>query len=205
LLPLIKINLTECCQITEDIVILGKHNIAVQTYAFNFDEFLEGLKKNNENADVHLSKTILQGLMQKPLKSKILFFFSPNSQFNFISAALLKLQSNLHWLSNIYGYVESAQEYLKPNARPFMYWDGNNLHRIYDITNYDPSSNYINDFGSIYGLASSETEEEMYKHIKANTDNQSWDYSIVPKEHEEIVTIKEKKFVLLHNRYELSK
>lgn len=76
MLPLIKINLTDCCQITEDLREPGKQNIAVRTYAFNFDEFLEGLKENNENVDVHLSKIILQGLMQKPLKVKSYFLFS---------------------------------------------------------------------------------------------------------------------------------
>lgn len=203
MLPVIKISTKDIFVAVEDFMEPGKINISVQTFAYDFTEFKKGLESKNENADRLMSKTILVGMMQKQFKSKIMFFYSPYSEYTFISAALLKLNSNLNWLRNIPGYSEYGQENLKPNARPFLYWDGDNLHRIYYIPDYEPSTSYINDFGSLYGLLSSDTDPDTYNRVKLNKANKTWDYSIVPDEHEEIITVKNKKLVLLHSRYEL--
>lgn len=203
MLPLIKINTKSIFTEVEDFMHPGNMNIVVQTFAYDLTNLIKGLRNKNTNVDRLFSETILAGVMQKQFKSKVMFFYSPHSKFTFISAALLKLNSNLNWLCNIQGYSEYGQEYLKPNAKPFMYWDGDNLHRIYYLPDYNPSEYYVNDFGSLFGLLSSDTNQDSYNRIKRNEANNTWDYSIVPDEHEEILTVKNKKFVLLHSRYEL--
>lgn len=203
MLPLIKININEIYFKADNLISKERDNIVVQTFAYNVNDLLVQYEKKKENADQLFTRAILYGIMSKQPKSKIIFFYSPHSEYTFISIALHKLNSNFFWLQKIPGYCEWGQEYLKENARPFLYWDGNNLHRIYFLPEYKPATRYITDFGSLYGLLSSETDEQTYKRIKLNEDGKAWDYSIVPDMHDEIVTVKDNKLVLLHSRYEL--
>ncbi len=205
MLPLIKINPNNILHVVENFLSPDNINIVGQTFAYRFNDLLSRLKEKNENMDRYFSTRILEGMSKKPLKSEMLFFYSPHGDFSFISAALLKLNINLNWMSKFAGYYESGQDYLKQNSQPFMYWDGNNLHRIYNIPDYDPSFKYINDFGSLYGISTSEAEDFYYNRTLLNEDSETWDYSIVPDESEEIVTINGNKYVLLHSRYVMEK
>ncbi len=201
MLQLIEINYQKVCQIVQDYASPGYFRTVVQSFVCDFEELSKGISINRENEDRVFTKIILSGIVKKQPKSNILFFYTPFSKILKISVATRKLNTDFMWLREIPGYCEYGQDYLNEIAKPFLYWDGKNLIRIYHIPDYNPDNHYINDFGSLYGLMSFETNEENYNDIKENRDKIHYDYSVVPKDPEEIITHKDKKYVLLHSRY----
>jgi len=205
MLKIIDIRIAEICKTANDFMAGGQEKIVVQSYAYHTDKIIDDMKEAKTNIDQYFSRLILHGLSTSKLKSKILFFFVPLGEVTIMCAADNKQNIDHYYLSKTNAYFESGQEYLHNNARPFMYWDGKNVIRIYSLPEeYSAEKYYFNDFGSLYGLLTAEADEEYYNELK-NEPGESWDYSIVPRESEEIITYKEKKLVLSHSFYRIIK
>jgi hypothetical protein len=204
MLPLIEINYKKVCQIVQDYASPGYFRTVVKSFVCDCDKLSKEIAIINENEDRVFTQIVLSGIIEKQLRSNILFFFTPFSKMIKISVATLRMNTNFMWLRNLPGYSEYGQDYLVDIAKPFLFWDGNNLIRIYDIPDYDPNKYYINDFGSLYGLCSTETDPENYNDIKENRGKEYFDYSVVPKNPEETIIHNDKKYILLHRRYIIS-
>lgn len=203
MLQVIDIKITEICKTAIDFMAGGQEKIVVESFAYHTNEIIGDVKEDKINIDQYFSRLILYGLSASKLKTNILFFYVPLGDVTLICAADNKHNIDHYYLSKTNEYFESGQEYLHSNARPFIYWDGKNVTRIYALPDeYSDEKYYFNDFGSLYGLFTSESDEEYYYELKSNP-GEFWDYSIVPKEQEEIITYKNKKLVLSHSFYRL--
>ena len=101
-------------------------------------------------------------------------------------------------MHEIRGYFEQGREALHPNAVPIVYYDGKNCYRIYELPrDFDSEKLYVSDLCGLGGIYLGETDSEMYEYIKANP-TEKYDYSVVPNESEEILTVNGRKHVLLH-------
>lgn len=87
--------------------------------------------------------------------------------------------------------------------RPYAYWDGRNLHRLYPKVSVESATAIlVSDFGNGFGWSVGVCEPEDVAHL-AVWDADNWEYSCAPREHEQIVTVDEARYVLLHSQYQV--
>ncbi len=198
MLPILQLRIPELCRIETDLLRGGQKIIVGQTTCYHFDELTAAAASANENIDRFLTKAIVAGLAGKPVKSRLLFWYAPGNEHLFLSFTDKRLQVYFPWMHEIPGYFEQGREPLHDNAAPILYYDGKNTHRIYELPkDFEDEKLYLSDFCGLGGIYLGETDEEMYEYVNANP-VEKYDYSIVPRESEEILTVKGKKHVLLH-------
>ena len=72
----------------------------------------------------------------------------------FLTSCDKRQQFRPMWLRNVPGYFECGSDYVRPNSRPILHWNGKNLTRIYVMDEQpDQGRTYISDFGSLFGLS----------------------------------------------------
>lgn len=201
-LPLINLNLKEICHHSSNFL-SGQAGIIGYTYAYDFAGLSKAAIEKGENLDGYLSKAILRGMSDHPVKSKLLFFYAPLVNLIFLSVTSSGSKARCDFLHDVKGYAEYGQEFVRDEAKPFMLWDGGNLHRLYQLPQeYDRDGFYISDLCSGFGLSVEETNEETYRLIAADRAG-SYEYSVVPMQHEEIINYNNRKHLLLHSFYRL--
>jgi hypothetical protein len=201
-LPLIDLNLKELCHHSSDFL-SGRKGIVGYTYAYDFARLSEAAVEKGENLDGYLSKAILRGMSDHPVKGKLLFFYAPLAHLIFLSVASHSLKARCDFLHEVRGYSEYGQEFVRDEAKPFMLWDGGNLHRLYQLPkDYNPEGFYISDLCSGFGITIEETSEETYQRTATDRAG-SYESSAVPTQHEEIVNHNGRKHLLLHSFYRL--
>ena len=120
------------------------------------------------------------------------------------------------WAREIPGYFESGRDSIDDGARPFAYWSGQNLHRLYPAESLLPfpaedgspvevtdDMEFVSDLGSGFGWTVAQADPAIAKGIRASGE-ENWEYSLVPHHAEEIVQVGELRCVLLHSRYTIS-
>jgi hypothetical protein len=172
-----------------------------QSFAFK-DEQLENKANNTgQNLDQILSHELLYGFTRNPIKRKSLLWFGRRFGCVIVTICDIKGQLDPQWMCTMTGYFESGSDYVGRTDRPYAYWDGHNFHRIYpDVKMESLGGVLVADFGDGFGWSVGETDaEDISAVLAANPD--SWEYSIVPADHEEIVTVNDARCLLLHSRY----
>lgn len=195
MLPLIKLDLTELCCLGNDegrcvIISQNTYYVAVKVEA--------AAASQGNNIDRFFTKAILAGMAINRVKGPLVFWFAPLQGLFLLSFTDKRLKSKCWWRLDIPGYYEQGQAPLPQHAAPFIYYDGSNIYRIYPLPNdFETDKHYLSDFCGMGGLYVGETDEDMYEYVRTNP-VEKYDYSIVPRENEEILTINGKKHVLLH-------
>ena len=175
-----------------------------QSFAFRDQDLQETADQTGQNLDQLLSRHFAFGFTSHPIKRKALLWFGRRFDCVIITVCDNRGQLDPQWMRAVPGFFESGSDYVSTRDRPYGYWDGHNFHRIYpDIQTSSPDRVLVSDFGNGFGwsVAESDTDdiETVAELLAANPD--SWEYSIVPKDHEEIVTINDSRCLLLHSRY----
>lgn len=187
MLSTLRINIGELCR--TGYALVGQTVIVGQTTCYHFDELTAAAESANENTDRFFTKAIAAGMASKPVKSRLLFWYAPGEQHLFLSFTDKRLQVLCSWMHDIPGYFEQSQEPLHSNAVPIVYYDGMNICRIYELPkDFDSEKYYISDFCGMGGIYLEEADEEMYEYIKTNP-VEKYDYSVVPRESEQILTV----------------
>lgn len=201
MLPLIELRLSDLCTFGIDVWHGVVERPLTCTYTFNAEELKQAILSTNENVDRFLTKCIVDKLYTKPCRSKMIFYYSISQNTVSISFSSRKGSIRCDWLSKIPGYMEQGHLYLAQNGVPFIFWDGANAHRIYEQPmNYDPSELYCVDFGNIFGIAIDIVDKEMYSTIRSSPSTY-YDYSLLPKETQEVLNISGKKYLLYHSLF----
>jgi hypothetical protein len=167
-----------------------------------------------ENIDEYLSHKLLDGFTRHPVKRTVLVWFGLVYESAVLTFSYKRDDYTPTWSCDIPGYFESGRDVVTPNARPYAYWDGNNLHRLYLAQSLVPpkreddcgdeaptaDSEFACDFGPLYGWTIGSVDPGITQAMRRG-DPEFWEYSLVPSEAEQIVRIGEKRAILLHSRY----
>lgn len=196
-LTTLTINPTEICRVNSDFL-SGRRGVVGRSYLYNLDTLRETASELNENVDRFITMRLASGLDSKPVRSRLMFWYAPGNNLVWLTACDKALKVGCYWMGNIPGYIDSGDEFVRDSARPYAYWNGRNLYRIYEFPEYfDASAFYASDLCNLFGLNVGTCEEWMYRLIRDER-TEKWDYSVVPQSSEEIVDCDGKKLVVLH-------
>lgn len=175
-----------------------------QSFAFRDEELKEVADQTKQNLDQLLSRHFACGFTSHPIKRQSLLWFGRRFDCVLITVSDSRGQLDPQWMRAVPGFFESGSDYVGRTDRPYGYWDGHNFHRIYPDVKISSSDRVlVSDFGNGFGWSVGESDandiEAVSQLLSANPD--SWEYSIVPKVHEEIVSINNSRCILLHSRY----
>lgn len=205
MLPVMEIGLFMDCKISKDVFGSGENNVRAYTYAYNFREICEAAHAEGENLDTFLSRKILAGMNKHAVKDNLVFFYatSQEPEYVLVSVSSYAMKAKCQWLLKLIDYCSFGEEFLRPNAQPFMHWDGKQLRRIYPLPlEHNPRAKYICDLGSYYGLTVGKVAAARYREItKEKPEN--WDYSAIPNDEQERVEMDGKELMLRHSFYRL--
>ncbi len=142
----------------------------------------QSAQKSGINLDSFLVVPIAFRFLEKALKAPVLFWYTPLND-SFIVTVCSKHDVNfMDLLHSLPGYIEYGQDYLKPNARFFLYWDGENLIRIHGLIGLDSSTDcLVADFGNMSGLHVASSDPETYQDI-FESPMDYFEYLAVPEE-----------------------
>lgn len=197
MLPVLTINPATISHFGSDLL-SGRRGFVGRSYLYHLDQLRDAAIDAGENVDRFITKHLAAGMAAKPVKSKLLFWFAPGNNLVWLSACDRALKVGCFWMRDLPGYWESGQEFVRDNARPYAYWNGSNLYRIYELPEYfDEHAFYASDLGNAFGIGLSECDEDMYSYIRDER-QEKWDYSVVPQEGEEITDVDGRKLVVLH-------
>ena len=215
MLPLIELKLTALAAPFNDPFtgnwVCNGHAVALRMDRLRSESEARGL-----NLDGLLSHQLARGFSLNYVKRPILVWFGLR-----FDCAILTFSDKLdryypEWAREIPGYFESGRDSIDDSARPFAYWSGQNLHRLYPAESLLPfpaedgspvevtdDMEFVSDLGSGFGWTVGQADPAIAKGIRAGGE-ENWEYSLVPHHAEEIVKVGELRCVLLHSRYTIS-
>jgi hypothetical protein len=216
MLPLLQLELATMCPIALDFSRLDGTSIDHLTeadiestcqaftghsFAYRDEELERYAGKTDQSLDQVLSHQLAYGFTRNPIKRKCLLWFG--RRFGCVIITICDPQNKLdpEWMQAIPGFFESGSDFVGVTDRPYAYWDGHNFHRIYpDVQHGSDGEVLFSDLGNGFGwTVETSDSEDIREVLPANPD--AWVYSIVPKSHEQIVTVKDTRCLLLHSRY----
>lgn len=160
------------------------------------------LAARKQTIDQFLSAQLVRGFAMKPIKSPSLIWFGRRFDCVILTVCDPRGRLNPDWLRAIPAFFESGRDYVGRTDRPYAYWDGRNLHRLYPRVSVEsPTAILVSDFGNGFGWSVGVCEPEDVAHL-AVWDEDNWEYSCAPREHEQIVTVDGARYVLLHSQYQ---
>ena len=212
MLPLIGLKLTALAAPFNDPFtgnwVCNGHAVALRMDRLRFESEALGL-----NLDRFLSQYLARGFSLNYVKRPVLIWFGLR-----FDCAILTFSDKLdryypEWAREIPGYFESGRDSIDDSARPFAYWSGQNLHRLYPTESLLPlpaedgspvevkdDMEFVCDLGSGFGWTVGQADLAIAEGIRAGGED-NWEYSLVPHQAEEIVRAGELRCVLLHSRY----
>lgn len=182
----------------------GRYSFLGHAFAYYFNEVVKSAQKQRKSLDRVLTELVLAGITAHPVKSKLLFWFSATNELLFLTVSDVRHKLHPMWMCALAGYMECGSDYVHPNARPFLYWDGGNLTRVYPPPGErEPGQTYLCDLGALMGYNVGWGDEGAVERTRM-ADPEFTVYSIVPEQPEEVVTVGKRKCVLSHAFYALT-
>ena len=164
----------------------GRQSLIGQDFVYKWDPVREYATRRGLNLDSFLVLPIAARLFEKKLLSSVLFWFTPMNDVFVVTVCSKRNVNFMNPLHSLTGYVEYGQNYLRPHARPFLYWNGENVLRIHPVLDMDTPPEYlVADFGNLFGLTVAESSPEQYREILENPVDY-FDCLAVPEESEQV-------------------
>jgi hypothetical protein len=201
MLPVLHFNLKKICSAAYDFN-RGRQTFLGHSFAYQLSEVLELAQQQKKSLDRVLTEMVLVGMTAHPIKSKALFWFAPTNDMVLLTVCDVRHQFFPMWMRDLAGYMECGSDYLPPNGRPFLYWDGSNLTRVYlKPEDHEPKGTYLCDLGALMGSYVGRGDPGAVEGVR-QADPEYTVYSIVPEAPEEVLTINGRKCVLSYAFYE---
>ncbi|MCF7805116.1 MAG: hypothetical protein K9N46_04530 [Candidatus Marinimicrobia bacterium] len=198
MLPTISINSKDIVASQQE---LKSKTLTGHTFTFSFQTVREESIEMGLNLDSFLISHIAYGISQKGYKSKFLIWYVPMQHMFSIYITSKGNRVDGMWLLNTPGRYEYGENYLHNNSKPYMYYDGKNIYRIYEKIGGQEFG--LVDFGSLFGITHSAANKEQYEDIQQN-EIDYWDYSVIPQVATQIIEWNGKKIVLNNAFYEFN-
>ena len=130
--------------------------------------------------DQSLTFDLTQALQSKSLSSPVLVWFGCAQEAFFLWVCGNKATTLIETMIASPGYEESGQDYIAPNAVPFLYWDGQYAYRVYRVDqSIRDEKNWVQDFGNRFTALITPENQDTYERIKANPIEHN-NYSAIP-------------------------
>jgi hypothetical protein len=219
MLPLLQLDFRELCQSALDFNRLnGIDNRSLtdvqiearcrawtgESYAYRDEQLRQESVSTAQNLDQILSGELVLGFTTHPVKRTGLIWLG--RRFNCVILTVCDSRGQLcpEWMYSIPGYLESGRDFVGLIDKPYAYWDGHNLHRLYPRTRVaSENSVLVCDFGNGFGWTVEARHPDHVLDQVLENDPEYWEYSCIPSsKHEEIVTVRDTRCVLLRSFYE---
>ena len=183
MLAIIEIHISKVCKLSLNLR-TGERGPIGDSYWFEWDAVLDAMKEQKMNADTFLTLRLAHFLTKKRPKSNILIFYAPtNDRFalTVCSRRSVSFLEALHSTAGMPGYLEYGQGHVLPIARPFLFYTGMEIYRVYEVEDPEPDGYYVCDFGNLFGLTTSAVATEEYDEFLSDVESDTV-YSAVPRE-----------------------
>lgn len=174
-----------------------RENVIGQDFCYEWNRVRTAAKLLGHNLDSFLSLPIGSRLADKGLKTPVTFWFAPLNKLFVVTVCSKYKADFMNPLHSLPGYVEYGASYLRPTARPFLHYDGSRIIRVHLLESRPRGGHLVADFGNLFGLTVSESDEEQYNNIRSDP-VEHFEYSAVPRDAEQNVSWKDRGFVLHH-------
>ena len=137
-----EIHISKVCKLGFDLE-TGKSKPIGEGYLFQWDAVLDAAKKQGCNLDTFLTLRLALFVTKKRPKSNILIFFTPtNDRFvlTVCSRRSVSFVDVLHSTAEMPGYLEYGQDFVPPKARPFLFYTGMEIFRVYEVESPEPDA-----------------------------------------------------------------
>ena len=149
----------------------GNNSPFGSSFLFAWKPVFNAAEQAGTNIDTFLTRRLAKFLKKKKIKTSLLIFFAPLDDY-FVLTICSKKSADffgvLHSSAGMPGYIEYGQEHIRANAKPFLYYAGLQIFRVYEVENPQPDNFYASDFGNQFGLTTSIVDEESHKDIMNN-------------------------------------
>lgn len=144
-----------------------------KTYCFHWQEACDHASEFGMSLGDSLSFDLARGFTQHQHASPVLVWYSPAQKMLFLHVTGNHTSAYTDWMSKSAGYFESAQDYLRPSAVPFFYWDGQYPYRVYQVANeYRDQPYWIQDLGNMVAtLVIADTRENFERIVNDQAKN----------------------------------
>lgn len=181
MLPVFNVQISDVSQVGLNLHIGGKSPIG-SAFWFSWAPVLTAAEKERTNLDMFLTRKLAEFLNDKKAKATLLIFYTPVDDRFVLTICSRKspdFLKVLHSTAGMPGYLEYGQDYVPSTAKPFLYYAGLQIFRVYQVENPQADAFYVSDFGNLFGLITSVADEESYTDIK-NNPTDYLDYCAVP-------------------------
>lgn len=178
----------------------GGNSPVGDAFWFSWEPVLSAAKKQGVNFDTYLTHRIGKFLNDKKTKTTLVIFYAPfNDRFclTICSRNIPDFFKVLHSNSGMPGYLSYGEDYVTLNAKPFIYYMGLQVFRVYQAESPKNNTYYVSDFGNAFGLTTSPCDKETYSDINDHPVTYM-DYSVVPNEPTTQITIDSKNVTVNH-------
>lgn len=202
MLPTLEIELDRSCRLVRE-VFTDQIQFPGQTYAFHYNPAIESAQIQSKSLDRLITEVVLDGMTENPIKSQVIFWYSAIRDMLFLTSCELHRRFDPVWLRRIAGYMESGSDFVPENARPYLYWNGDNLTRVYPpCDDWESGQTYLCDLGSLPRYSIGPGVDFAVDAVRATNPDYTA-YSIVPEEPQQIITVGNRKCVLMYAFYRL--
>lgn len=199
MLPLFNVQISDIAEVGFNPHIGSKYPIG-SAFWFSWDAVLTTAEKEGTNFDIFLTRKLAKFLNDKKTKTTLLVFYtSVDDRFalTICSRKSPDFLNVLHSTAGMPGYLECGQDYVSSTAKPFLYYAGLQIFRVYQVEKPQEDVFYVSDFGDLFGLITSVADEESYTDIRDNP-TEYLDYCAVPTDPTTRLTVGNDNIIIHH-------
>ncbi len=213
----------------------GSPAVFGHSFAYEVDQLRVESRKMRFALDRYLRYHLAQGFTLHPAKQPVLVWLGLRVPCAVLGFTCRRGMYRPGWAAEIPGFFEEGDEELGAWFRPYAYWNGTNLYRLYPDAAFDPAFDnadsdaaekawrdpsgevteasveaqepqpFLCDLAPMAGWLVSRGDPQAVCDLRAGRHPDSWWYAFVPEEEEEIVRMDGFRCVLLHARYTLER
>ena len=196
MLPRVQLRDIICCQ-TGYNPTTGHRAAIGKDFVYRWEPVRVSAMQRGLNLDNFLVLPIAARLSDKKLRSPVLFWFTPMNDVFVVTVTSRRNVDFMDPLHSLPGYTQYGEDYLRPHARPIVYWNGVEPLRTHPMLGNAPGGFLVADFGNLFGLNVAESSAEQHREILENPVDY-FEYVAIPDTPEQVCNWNGETFILQH-------